>query len=229
MTTGEAARVTARFLTLVASAVLLGPASATAQESERCLILCAPELNFEPTLSVENLFAPQRVAVVRDGGVRDTVQLGREAVFEAILAVDIPTQLPRIGLTLEAIWPPFEDGNEVELEGELNIELLTGQETGGWIGAHFDIVDQFSPAERPGGDRAYTHKLDFELDVAVAALRWLPEGNWLRHLELEGSLDYLATGLPRRGDEVDGKRFLDDASGWSFSALLVVPLAPIAR
>lgn len=229
MTVGAAARVTVGFLALATSATLLNPAALTAQESESCRLLCVPELNFEPTLSVENLFAPPRVAVVRDGGVRDTVQLGREAVFEAILAVDIPTQLPRVGLTVEAIWPPFEDGNEVELEGEVKIVLLTGEETDGWVGAHFDIVDQFSPAKRPGSDRAYTHKLDFELDVGVAALRWLPEGNWLRHLELEGSLDYLATGLPRRGDEVDGERFLDDASGWSFSLLLVVPLAPSAR
>lgn len=67
------------------------------------------------------------------------------------------------------------------------------------------------------------------MDLAVAALRWLPKGNWLRNLEVEGSLDYLATGLPRRGDETDGQRFLDDASGWSFSVLLVIPLAPLAR
>lgn len=222
-------RVGLKVLTLTTLVPLLCPASAAAQESEDCRILCTPELNLEPTLTVENLFARPRVAVAREGGARDTVRLGRDAVFEAILAVDIPTQFPRVGLTLEAIWPPFEDGNELELEGELNIVLLTGEETGGWVGAHFDIVDQFSPAERPNADRAYTHKLDFELDVAIAALRWLPERNWLRHLEVEGSLDYLATGLPRRGEEVDGEQFLDDASGWSVSVLMIVPLAPLAR
>lgn len=161
----------------------------------------------------------------------DTSRLVREAVFEAILAVDVPTEISRLGLTLEVIWPPFADENELELEAELNVILVTDEETGGWVGAHFDIVDQFSRSERPGDDRAYTHKLDFELDVAIAALRWLPEGNWLRNLQLERSLDYLATGLPRGGDEMPaGERlFLDDASPWSFSALLVLPLAPLAR
>ena len=65
---------------------------------------------------------------------------------------------------------------------------------------------------------AYTHKLDFELDTAVHVFKRLPEGRWLRGLELETSLDYLATGLPKKGDVFsDGSRFLDDASHWSFS------------
>ena len=46
---------------------------------------------------------------------------------------------------------------------------------------------------------AYTHKLDFELDTAVHIFKRLPEGRWLRGLELETSLDYLATGLPKKG------------------------------
>ncbi len=65
--------------------------------------------------------------------------------------------------------------------------------------------------------------------MGVALLRWLPERNPLRDLEVEASLDYLATGLPRRGDEIDGELFLDDASGWSISVLAVVPLAPLSR
>jgi hypothetical protein len=35
----------------------------------------------------------------------------------------------------------------------------------GWLTSHFDVVDQFSPAERPDATSAYTHKLDFELVV----------------------------------------------------------------
>lgn len=220
-----------RLVRLPALFCLVWPTAALSQEEPPCVVLCAPELNFEPTLTVENLFARPRVATLQGGAPVDTTRLAHETAFEAILAVDVPTEIPRVGLTLEVIWPPFADDNELELELELNLLLLTEAETGGWADAHFDIVDQFSPAERPGSDRAYTHKLDFELDVAVAVLRWLPEGNWLRGLELEGSLDYLATGLPRRGDEVPSGEgvFLDDASGWSFSALLVLPLAPLAR
>jgi hypothetical protein len=48
----------------------------------------------------------------------------------------------------------------------------------------------------------------------------------VRGVELEGSLHYVATGLPTPGDRVDGSRFLDRASPWSFSFVVVVPIAP---
>ena len=46
-------------------------------------------------------------------------------------------------------------------------------------------------------------------------------------MEFETSLDYLATGLPHKGDVFsDGTRYLDDASHWSFSFVIVIPIAP---
>jgi hypothetical protein len=105
--------------------------------------------------------------------------------------------------------------------------LVAGERTGGWISSHFDIVDKFSPAERPTDNRAYTHKLNLELDTSFAVFNWLPEGRWLRDVELEGSLDYVTTGLPRAGDIIDGRRFVDDASPWSFSLVFVIPVAPL--
>jgi hypothetical protein len=100
-----------------------------------------------------------------------------------------------------------------------------------WTGcrftSHFDVVDQFSPAERPNATSAYTNKLDFELDTALHVFTRLPDGRWLRGVELETSLDYLATGIPRKGDVfADGARFVDDASHWSLSFLIVIPIAP---
>ncbi len=73
-----------------------------------------------------------------------------------------------MGVTLEAITKPFNDENEVELESELKLYWLEGEQTGGWLSSHFDIVDKFSPAKRPTDTRAYTHKLNLELDTAVA-------------------------------------------------------------
>jgi len=44
---------------------------------------------------------------------------------------------------------------------------------------------------------------------------------------LETSLDYLATGIPKKGDVfADGSRYLDDASHWSLSFVVVIPIAP---
>ena len=100
---------------------------------------------------------------------------------------------------------------------------LRPEDTNGWVGSHFDLVDKISPAERPRDTSAYTHKLNFELDTAVHIFNWLPEANWLRNIELEGSLDYVATGLPRAGDRIGNELFLDNASGWSFLPCLRHP------
>lgn len=167
--------------------VLAGAVSASAQE---CKFLCEPTLLLEPTVTFE----------------KDAT------VFETIFALDLSTPIPRVGITLEAITKPFSDENDVELESELKLSWLESEQTGGWLSSHFDIVDKFSGAEKPADTRAYTHKLNLELDTAVALFSRLPESNWLHDVEIEGSLDYVATGLPK------------DAPRWSFSVVFVLPI-----
>ncbi len=203
-------------------AVLLIPALGNAQEGGSCAFLCTPELKIEPTISFENLGSRARVEV--DGVVEETQ---RETVFELLFAVGVPTEIPRVGLTFEAGWAAFSSDNLVELELELNLYLIESDQTGGWLSSHFDIVDKFSPAERPDAASAYTHKLNFELDTALRPFNSLPEGNWLRNVETEVSIDYVATGIPRAGDQFGDVLFLDDASPWSLSLVLVLPLAPL--
>jgi hypothetical protein len=144
-----------------------------------------------------------------------------------ILALDMKTRLRWLGFTAEVSAAPFSDDNSAELEFETNFHWLIESMSRGWLTSHFDVVDQFSPAERPSASNAYTHKLDFELDTAVHLFKRLPEGRWLRGVELETSLDYLATGIPKTGDVfADGSRFVDDASHWSLSFVIVIPIAP---
>jgi hypothetical protein len=171
-------------VTLILSA---GSLPASAQE---CRFLCEPTLLIEPTITFEK----------------------DDTVFETIFALDLSTPIPRVGVTLEAITKPFADENDVELESELKLYWLESEQTGGWLSSHFDIVDKFSGAERPTDTRAYTHKLNLELDTAVALFNRLPETNWWHGVEVEGSLDYVATGLP------------DGASRWSFSLVFVFPV-----
>ena len=216
----RAPRQPALWFSLVA--VLAFPSPARAQSEPRCVFLCAPEFKVEPTWTVENLFRPPRIET---NGMAD--RASRETIFEIIFALDVPTSIPRIGMTFEAAFSPFHDDNDVDLEAELNITLFETEQTGGWVSSHFDIVDQFSPAERPGATRAYTHKLDFEWDTAFHVFSRLRDGHWLRNVEAEVSLDYLATGLPRAGDVIDDERFLDKASPWSLSFVVVIPLAPL--
>jgi hypothetical protein len=206
-----------------AAVVLLAVAlPARAQPTAPCRVLCAPEFKVEPTITFTTVFNSPRIVVDEGPPLRDR----RTTEFELILSVGLPTRLPWLDFTVEAIVLPFEADSTPELEFEANVVWLPAQRTRGWLSSHFDVVDKFSPAERPSDRRAYTHKLNLELDTSVAVFNWLPEGRWLRGVELEGSLDYVASGLPRRGDVIDGMRFLDDASPWSFSLVIVVPIAP---
>jgi hypothetical protein len=201
---------------------LAWPAIARAQD-DSCRFICELELKIEPTFTIENL--ANRHRVITSDGV--TTRVNRERVFETVLGLDLKTRVPRLAFTIEAIASPFSDDNSVELEFESNFYWLMESQTGGWVSSHFDVVDQFSPADRPGATRAYGHKLDFELDTAVRLFRRLPEGRWLRGLELETSVDYLATGIPKAGDRFPGGEvFIDDASHWSLSFVIIVPIAP---
>lgn len=226
---------------------LVFPAPARAQE-DGCAFFCAPELKIEPTITFEPLFGRPTIEELEDGVVVARGQPERETVFELILALGIPTTIPRLGFTVETIFIPFGEtdqnpftgstatstggssirDNEIEVELELNIGLVEPEQTGGWIESHFDIVDKISPSVRPGDASVYTHKLNFELDTSVLAFNWLPEGNWLRHVEVEGSLDFVATGLPKAGDVIGTERFVNDDSPWSFSLGFVFPLAPLS-
>lgn len=245
---GRAATVVAATLRALLTAIaVLGASPATAQEP-RCRILCAPTLKIEPTVTVENLFERPTVETVEEGGVIASGRAQREAVFELIFALDIPTRVPRLGFTLEAAFAPFGQtpvnpftgvsaselgrtairGNGVDIEAEFNLGLFGTGQTGGWASSHFDVVDKFSPAKQPDATSAYTHKLNFEWDTAIHVFNRLPDGHWLRHVEAEVSLDYVATGLPRAGDVFGDERFVQKASPWSISFLMVVPLAPLA-
>lgn len=235
--------------TLVCATVLsLSPVLSGQENDERCFVLCAPEVKIEPTLTFEPIFGRPRIEELENDEVVGVDRPDTSAVFELTLAVAIPTQIPRVGFTVETIFIPSGDtgsnpftgatadelgrpslrGNEIEVELEFNLGVLEPEQTGGWVESHFDIVDKISAAERPTDTSSYTHKLNFEWDTAFLAFNWLPAGNWLREVEIEGSLDYVATGLPKRGDVIDGQeRFLDNDSPWSFSLVFVFPLAPL--
>jgi hypothetical protein len=212
-----------RRIAVVVALLLATPSLVAAQDTAQCRFICELAFKFEPTITIENLASRHRV--VTPEGV--TEQVERERAFEIVLALDMPTKIPWLGFTVEAIASPFRDDNDVELEFESNFHWLTESMTRGWVTSHVDVVDKFSPAERPNDNRAYTHKLDLELDTAIHIFKWLPEDRWLHGVEFETSLDYLATGIPKKGDLFDdGTLFLDDASHWSLSFVFVIPVAP---
>jgi hypothetical protein len=92
------------------------------------------------------------------------------------------------------------------------------------------------PPSQSIDDKPWQSEDDF---VISASTEWLPSSRHRRfsghaspaqcspRVEVETSLDYLATGIPKADDLfMDGSRFLDDASHWSFPSVFVIPVAP---
>ena len=205
---------------LTMALILCGASQVTAQDQSACQVLCAPEFGVEPT--VTSTFGAARIAQPDGTTGRDP----DETDFEVVLSLDLPTRIPWLGFTIEGSLEPFDLESTPELEFEMNVTWLASNRTGGWLSSHVDLVDDFSPAARPTDRRAYTHKLNFEFAASAAIFNWLPKDRWLRGVEVEGSLDYIATGLPKTGDIIDGVRYIDRASPWSFSFVVAVPIAP---
>lgn len=182
-----------RRLGLTLAFLLMGGLSAQAHDNVPCRFLCAPEFKVEPTITFTTLFISPRI-IVDDGA---TVRDRRETDFELILSFSLPTRIQWLEFTVEGIFLPFEADSTPELEFETNFVWLPAFRTRGWLSSHLDIVDKFSPAERPSDRRAYTHKLNFELDTSAAVFNWLPEGRWLRGVEPLQSVPCVDSGRAR--------------------------------
>jgi hypothetical protein len=241
-TTTLAIAVAALFIVAAPAAAQNGQDRGQDEKDRPCAVLCAPELKIEPTFTIEHLAQRHRIDV---GG--EVERVPRETVFELIFALDVPTQVPRLGVTFEVILIPFGDtavhpftgapasaagrrsirDNGIELESELNFFLFDTGQTAGWVSSHVDLVDKFSPADTPRAGSVYTHKLNFEWDTAFHVFNRVQRAPWLRNVEVEVSLDYLASGLPKAGDVVGDERFLDRASPWSLSLVFIFPVAPL--
>jgi len=237
------------FIFFVLQFCLLNIQTSFCQNAEKNIKILGPvELKFEPTYTIENFINAPRILTKTNTNSPITEQTGPESVFEMIFSFGIETAIPRIGLTFETMWKPFAKtdenlftgatagslGSEVkdnfpEIEAEINFSLFTFEQTRGLLDAHFDVVDKFSPAKRPYDQSSYTHKLNLELDVAIGVFHWIKNENWLRDVEMEVSFDYVASGLPKNGDVFPemGIEYLDDASPWSISFLVVFPIAPL--
>ena len=160
---------------------------ASAQAHAPCRVICAPQVKLEPAVTFDNLFG----ARVADD--RQQISRGRrESTFEVVVALGMPTRWPWLEVTAEAIVQPFAGDATPELELEANLVWLLSRVTRGWVSSHVDIVDKYSPAQRPTDRRSYTHKLNLEADTSVAIFNWLPGGRWLKEVELEVSLDFVA-------------------------------------
>src|SRR5262245_35503469 len=120
----RSAYISVKSLLLSAAAVLCLFALPAQAQDPKCFVLCAPALKIEPTITWENLFKAPRIAETDDQGKTTNTKLRRERIFETVLAVDVPSTIPRTSFVFEVIGRPFVKGSSPELETEVNFKWL---------------------------------------------------------------------------------------------------------
>ena len=211
-----------------------------------CRVICAPDVALMPAVIRTHLFGGPRVRSLATG-VESRVP--STADFELIASVAARTAVPRLSLFGSVQWLPnasekrnpftlytaSELGESVRANAPTvtmgaSVALLSAAETHGLFDLAANVGDLYSQAARPTDESAYTHKLDLDLLAHVHAFAWTPRSIWVHRVTMFSILDYVATGLPKAGDEVPvGRMFLDDARPTSLIVGLSLPVTPPAR
>jgi hypothetical protein len=220
--------------------------TAAPAQQKKCAFICAPAFSLHPSLIRSHLFGNPRVRSLTTGAV-SALPSKTNAELQFLMAA--PTAIPRTSLIASFQWlptastaaNPFTEYTASQLGDTkvranlpsvtlgVAVDALTKQQTGGWLTVSPYVADLYSNAQRPTDESAYTHKLDFGVTATAAVFGWLPSDRWLHHVSAFVILDYVATGLPKAGDEVPrGERvFLTGARPASLLAGLALPVAPL--
>lgn len=211
-----------------------------------CRVLCAPSVSVMPAVIRTHLFGGPRVRSLATGAVQ---RLPGSSNLELIVAVAARTPVPRLSLFGSVQWLPnaterrnpftlytaSELGEAVKANAPTvtmgaSVAVLPATMTQGLFDLAANAGDLYSQAARPTDKSAYTHKLDLALLAHLHAFAWTPPATWLHRVTVFSILDYVATGLPKAGDEVPvGRVFETDARPTSLIVGLSLPVTPPAR
>ena len=242
-------RVVPAFVLLLPTALLSQrsrPDRPASSNRSRCVLLCAPAVTLMPGVIRSHL---ARGPLVRSTTTGVEERLAGSSNFEIIAAVTSKTSVPRLSLYGTVQWLPnalakrnpftlytaSELGDPVRANAPTlalgaSVSLVEAEEAAGWWDLAANVGDLFSHAARPDDRRDYTHKLDLALATHLHAFAWAPTTSYVHRLSVYALLDYVATGLARRGDEVpQGRVFMTDARPLALIAGLAIPLTPSGR
>jgi len=211
-----------------------------------CKIVCAPSVTLMPAVLRTHVRGGPLVESTSTGVSH---RLPGSSSMEIIVAVASRTAIPHLSIFGSVQWLPnataqrnpftLYSANELGESIRANAptitigasaEVVPATLTRGWFDLAANVGDLFSQAARPNDVSSYTHKLDLDLVAHAHAFAWTPPRSYLHRVSVFGILDYVATGLPRAGDEVPvGRRFLTDARPLAFIAGLALPITPAIR
>lgn len=222
------------------------PRTGRAQKKDKtCHILCAPAFTIWPELHRSHVGDHPRVRNLQTDAV---TRLESQNNLLILFLTSIPTQVPRLSLLFDVSWlptakarkNPFTDYSAGDVGGEIranipavaagaSYDVITAKQTRGLVTVTPYVDDLLSRASKPDSKSDFTHKLETGMTVALAPLSQVAGKTWIGKVKVAGTLDWIATGLPAKGDELPkGERvFLDDAKGLSLSLALVLPVAPL--
>lgn len=229
----------------VVAASAAGQDTTQAKDTTTCKAICKPQLLFQPGVIRTHVITGPRVRSLTTGAVtRIPGQTSSLIVFTGTAK----TAIPLTSIFFNVSWlpnatahaNPFTQYTASEV-GAQNIRanapafdlgafvsVLPKTKTGGLLTINLQVADQYSAAAQPNDQSDYTHKLDLTAigDWSLFSKLGIP---YLKNVDLLTVFDYVATGLPHKGDEVPlGERvFLDDAHSASLIFQLSFPLAPL--
>lgn len=227
-------------------AAVVTPVCAGAQQPQKCTLVCAPSFTLMPGMIQTHAFHAPRV---RELATNQIVTLPSKSSLELIGSFVARTGIPWANLFASIQWLPNakESANPYTLYtasdvGEqlranapsvnmgTNFVLVRPPMTRGWVELDGNISDLFSKAAEPDDKSSYSHKLDLDLIGTLKLFNDIPKAAYLHRVGVYAILDFVATGLPKAGDEVPkGERvFVDDARSVSLIVGLSLPLAPMA-
>ena len=231
----------------LAAVTAAAPAAAQAPPAPACPVLCAPALTLFPSLNRSPIAGAPRVERLSDGRIH---RLPAASNLQLTLVGTVKTPLPRVGLLGSVQWTPnaTEQGNPFTRYTASEVgstylhansptvtlaatgALVRAAETRGWLDLSAHVGDLYGPAQRPDDRSSYTHKLDLDLVTDASPFARLARATWAHGVAITVLLDYVATGLPRAGDEVPRgeRRYLDAAHPLTCLAGLSLPLATSA-
>ena len=246
--TSAAHPFTAATALLSAVIVALPASAAESQTAQPCTIICAPTLAVNVAENKSHIFGSPTVRNDSSGAVS---RLPSTTNLELELFVAAKTRWDRVYVFANTSWlpsaktfaNPFTEytasqlGDDIQAN-ELNLSLgalgdvVPAKSTHGFVAVQAYVADLMSPAARPGDRSAYTQKLDVGgvllgypfagADTASAAHK--------SGFYVFANLDYVATGLPKAGDDVPkGRTFLTSAKPAVLVLGVGMPVAPLLQ
>jgi len=219
--------------------------TAPAKDTTTCKAICKPQLLFQPGLIRTHVITGPRVRSLTTSAItRIEGQTSSLIVFTGTAKTAIPlTSIffnvswlpnatahanPYTQYTASEVGAQNIRANSPAFDLGAFVSVLPKTKTHGLLTINVQVADQFSAAAQPNDQSEYTHKLDLTAigDWSLFSRLGIP---YLENVDILTAFDYVATGLPKAGDQVPlGERvFLDDAHSASLMLQLSFPLAPL--